>query len=57
MDPYSAQIIAASRAADFRQEAEEAQIASSAETVRQDTRPAPEPVRRPARARRPRLVQ
>ncbi|WP_154814521.1 hypothetical protein [Actinophytocola xinjiangensis] len=57
MDPYSAQIIAASRAADFRREAEESQAASANRRTVEAARPAREPVRRPLTSRRARLVQ
>ncbi|GAB3435857.1 hypothetical protein [Actinophytocola sediminis] len=56
MDPYSAHIIATSRGADFRRDAEEERIAKHARESRADEQPAPA-IRRPARARRPGLVQ
>jgi hypothetical protein len=52
MDPYSAHAIATARSADFVREAEQSRIAKAARQSREDERPASEPVRRPARARR-----
>jgi hypothetical protein len=61
MDPYSAQIVAATRGADFHRAAEESRVAASARRSREDERPASRPdhspERRAARTRRPGLVQ
>jgi hypothetical protein len=57
MDPYSAQAFASTRGVDFQREAEESRVAKAARESREDERPAPEPVRRPARTHRPSLVQ
>lgn len=69
MDPYTAQMIATTRGADFHRAAEESRVAASARQSHEDERPAHRPDHRPdhrldhrpahraARSRRPGLVQ
>ncbi|MCT2586843.1 hypothetical protein [Actinophytocola gossypii] len=52
MDPYAAHAVATTRADQFAREADEHRLAKAARESREDERPAAEPVRRPAPARR-----